>query len=168
MAGKLQQTVVTRPWEMLGINFMGPFPRSTSGNVYLVVFVDYYTHWVKLYPLRKATAETVSRVLTQEILTRWGVPDFILSDQGSQFVSAVFKATCATWNLRQKLTSAYHPQTNLTERINRTLKTMIASYVDNNHKHWDRHLVDFRFALNSAVHDTTGVSPAELNLGRPL
>lgn len=96
-----------------------------------------------------------------------GGPQLYLSDQGSQFVSAVFKATCAIWNLCQKLMSAYHTQTNLFERINRTLKTMLASYVDHNHKHWDRHLVDFRFVLNSAVHDTTGIIPAELNLGRP-
>ena len=167
VAGKLQQTVVEHPWEMIGVDFMGPFPRSTKGNVYLAVFVDYFTRWVELYPLRKATAETVSRVLTEEILTRWGVPHFILSDQGSQFVSAVFRETCAKWNLRQKLTTAYHPQTNLTERVNRTLKTMIASYVTN-HKHWDKHLPAFRFALNSAVHESTGVTPAELNLGRTL
>lgn len=54
---------------------MGPFPQRFGGNVYLVVFVDYYTCWVELYPLRKAMADTVSKVLTHEILTRWGVPD---------------------------------------------------------------------------------------------
>lgn len=104
------------------MDFMGPFPCSSKGHVYLLVFVDYYTHWVELFPLRKATAETVARILTEEILTRLGVPDYILSDQGAQFVSSVFKATCDTWNLRQKLPLAYHLQTNLTERINRTSK----------------------------------------------
>ena len=66
------------------------------------------------------------------------------------------------------MTTAYHPQTNLTERVNRTLKPMIASYVDNNHKQWDKHLPNFRFALNSSIHESTGVTPAELNLGRTL
>ena len=45
---------------------------------------------------------------------------------------------------------------------------MIASYVADNHKHWDQHLANFRFAINSAVQETTGVTPAELNLGRTL
>lgn len=41
---------------------------------------------------------------------------------------------------------------------------MVASYVGDNHKHWDKYLPEFRFALNSAVHEFTGVTPAELNL----
>ena len=168
VAGMLQQTIVNRPWEMLGVDLMGPFPRSTAGNLYLLVFVDYYSRWVELFPLKKATAEVVSKFFTQEILTRWGVPDFLLSDQGSQFVSAVFSATCKSWGVGHKMTTAYHPQTNLTERINRTLKVMIASYVGDNHKAWDKVLPDFRFAINSAVHESTGVTPADLNLGRSL
>uniref|UniRef100_A0A671TWU2 Gypsy retrotransposon integrase-like protein 1 n=1 Tax=Sparus aurata TaxID=8175 RepID=A0A671TWU2_SPAAU len=168
LSGKLQQTVVQRPWEMLGMDLMGPFPRSSKQNVYLLVFVDYYSKWVELFPLRKATAETISQVLVKDILTRWGLPDFILSDRGSQFVSSVFETVCRTWNVGHKLTSAYHPQTNLTERVNRTLKTMVASYVGNQHKHWDKYLAEFRFAINSAVQESTGVSPAELNLSRSL
>lgn len=166
--GKLEQTIVSRPWEMLGVDLMGPLPRSSASNVHLVVFVDYYSRWVELFPLRTATAETVSRVLIKEILTRWGVPDYILSDRGSQFVSDLFQNVCRQWGLPHKMTTAYHPQTNMTERVNRTLKTMISSYVGNNHKHWDKHLHDFRFALNTAVSESTGVTPAEVNLNRPL
>lgn len=147
---------------------MDPLPRSSNGNVHLVIFVDYYTRWVEIFPLHKATAETVSRILVREILTRWGVPNFILSDQGSQFVSAVFEETCRRWNVQRKKTSPYHPQTNLTERINRNLKTMIASCVEESHKSWDKYLPEFLFALNSAVQESTGVTPAELNLGRLL
>lgn len=58
--GKLQQTAVEQPWEMLGVDLMGPFPRSSSGNVHLLVFVDYLSRWFELFPLRKATAEVVS------------------------------------------------------------------------------------------------------------
>ena len=143
-------------------------PKSSKQNEYLLVFVDYYSKWVELFGLRQATAKSVSNILTREILTRWGVPDFILSDRGSQFVSDLFEETCQRWNLKHKLTTAYHPQTNLTERVNRTLKTMIASYVGSQHKHWDQHLHEFRFALNSAVQESIGVTPAELNLSRPL
>ena len=168
LSGKLQQTEVHRPWEMLGVDLMGPFPPSTSRNLYLLVFVDYYSKWVELFPLKKATAESISQILTKEILTRWGVPNYILSDRGAQFVSSIFDSTLKTWKVTHKLTSAYHPQTNLTERVNRTLKTMIAAYVGSNHKHWDKHLPEFRFAINSAVQESTGVTPAELNLNRPL
>lgn len=125
VAGKLQQTIVHHPWEMAGVDLMGPIPRSSKRNVYLLIFVDYYSRWTELFPLRKATAETVLKILIQDILTRWGVPNYIVLDQGPQFVANVFEETCREWNLKHKMTTAYHPQTNLTERINRTLKTMI-------------------------------------------
>lgn len=166
--GKLQQTVVTKPNEMIGVDIMGPFPRSSDRNEYLLVFVDYYTRWVELFPIRTATALVIARILRKEILTRWGVPDFILSDRGSQFVSSVFRELCNKWTIIHKLTTAYHPQTNMTERVNRNLKCMISSYVGDNHCKWDLYLPEFRFALNSSVHETTSLTPAELHIGRKL
>ncbi len=56
----------------------------------------------------------------------------------------------------------------MTERVNRTLKCMMASYVEENHKKWDVYLPEFRFALNSAVQETIGLTPAELHIGRKL
>lgn len=75
---------------------------------------------------------------------------------------------CQTWNVGHKLTSTYHPQTNLTERVNCTLKTMVAFYAGNQHKHWDKYLAEFWFAINLAAQESTGVSPAELNLSCSL
>lgn len=167
-AGKMQKIVSNRPNQMLGVDIMGPLPRSSNQNEYLLVFVDYFTRWVELFPMRVATAKTVATLFRKEILTRWGVPDFLVSDRGTQFVSAVFKELCESWNVTPKLTTAYHPQTNMTERINRTLKSMMAAYVNENHKRWDQYLPEFRFAINSAVQETTGMSPAELQLGRKL
>ncbi len=147
---------------------MGPLPRSTHQHEYILVFVDYFSRWVELFPIRKATALTVASLLRKEILTRWGVPDLILSDQGTQCVSAVFKEICTEWKLIQKTTTAYHPQTNMTKGVNRTLKQMIAAYVEDNHKKLDQYLPELRFPINSAVQETIGMSPAELHLGRKL
>lgn len=47
---------------------------------------------------------------------------------------------CESWGVVQKLATAYHPQTNLTERVNKVLKTMIASYVGKHHQDWDKWL----------------------------
>lgn len=167
-AGKMQQTAVKGPNEMLGIDLMGPLPRSSERNEYLLVVVDYFTRWVEFTPLRTATATTIARFLRKDIFTRWGIPSYILSDRGPQFVSSIFRELCNKWCVRPKLTTAYHPQTNMTERVNRTLKTMIASYLDDNHGKWDQYLPEFRFAINSAVQETTDVTPAELQIGRKL
>lgn len=46
----------------MGVDIMGPLPRSTNQNEYLLVFVDYFTCWVELFPIRTATAKTVATV----------------------------------------------------------------------------------------------------------
>lgn len=83
-------------------------------------------------------------------------------------MSEVFRELCEQWTVTPKLTTAYYPQTNMTERVNRTLKNMITSYVNDNHAKWDQYLPEFRFAINSAVQETTRVTPAELHIGQKL
>ncbi len=167
-AGGLQSVPIVEPGYMLGMDIMGPFPRSTHQNQYLLVVVDYFSKWVEVFPMRSAKSTSIVRILIEEIFTRWGTPAFIVSDRGTQFTSNLLDHLCKQWQVTQKLTTAYHPQSNLTERINRNLKTMIASYVENNHRTWDQWICKFRFALNTAWHESTGFSPAEIALGRQL
>ena len=71
------------PGYMLGMDFMGPLPRSKKGNLYLLVVVDYYTRWVELFPMRDSKTPRLCQLLRDEILTRWGVPKYIVSDRKS-------------------------------------------------------------------------------------
>ncbi|MGH0119484.1 UNVERIFIED_CONTAM: hypothetical protein FKN15_076708 [Acipenser sinensis] len=167
-AGFLQSTTVEEPGYMLGIDVMGPFPRSKKGNTCLVVIVDYYTKWVEVFPLHDGKTHRIVQLLTQEIFTRWGTPKYLVSDRGAQFTCGVLIEVCKKWGVTRKLTTSYHPQSNLTERVNRTLKPMIASFVGQNQQLWDQWLPEFRFAINSAKQETTGFTPAELMLGRVL
>lgn len=167
-AGQLQTTEVKQPGEMIGVDFMGPFPLSKARNSVLMVVVDYGSKWVELFALRDAKTPKVCQILKNEIFTSWGVPAYLVSDRGPQFTSQLMSSLCESWGVAQKLTTAYHPQTNLTERVNRTLKTMIASFVGDHHQDWDRWLPEFRLAINTAVHETTGVTPAMLALGREV
>uniref|UniRef100_A0A3P9JM97 Integrase catalytic domain-containing protein n=1 Tax=Oryzias latipes TaxID=8090 RepID=A0A3P9JM97_ORYLA len=153
---------------MLGIDIMGPFPRSKKSNTVLVVVVDYYTKWVEMFPLKDAKTPRLIRILREEIFTRWGVPKYLVSDRGPQFTSHLIKELCNSWGVIPKLTTSYHPQTNLTERFNRTIKTMIASFVGQDHNTWDQWIPEFRFAINTAQQETTGKTPAELALGRTI
>ncbi|KAI2644984.1 Retrovirus-related Pol polyprotein from transposon 17.6 [Labeo rohita] len=88
--------------------------------------------------------------------------------KGPQFTSSILSDLCKTWGCVQRLTTSYHPQANLTERINRTVKTMIAAYVGQQHQTWDQWLPEFHYAINKAQHESTGKTPAELMLGRQV
>lgn len=168
LSGYLQSTPIVEPGYMMGIDLMGPFPRSVKQNEYLLVIVDYCSKWVEMFPLRSAKTPQIARILVEDIFTRMGMPAYLVSDRGAQFTSQLLGQVCKQWGVIQKLTTAYHPQTNLTERVNRNLKTMIASYVGDHHKLWDRWIAEFRFAINTAYHESTGFTPAEVALGRKL
>src|SRR5204862_68239 len=70
--------------------------------------------------------------------------------------------------IRFMTTAPYSPQGNPVERANRVVKTMISQFVKENHRSWDLWLSEFQFAINTAVHDSTGYTPAILSLGREL
>lgn len=156
------------PWYTVCADLIGPFPRSTKGYRFALVLQDTFTKWIEVAPLRNATAREVKDKFQDLILFRYGSPGVILTDNGSQFTSKLFGKITDEWKIRQVFTAPYSPQSNPTERSNRVLKTMIRQFISENHKHWDRHLNEFRLAINSAVHDSTGYSPALLNFGREL
>lgn len=166
--GFLQPVVALFPCEFAGVDFVGPLPRSSRGNEYILVFVDYFTKWVEICPVREATAQVAADKFLSEVFARHGVPKYLVSDRGVQFVSAVFDLVVRAMGTTHRLTTAYHPQSNQTERVNRTMKTAIRSYVGSKHRDWDHHLGLISFALRTAPHQSTGDSPAFLLYGRDL
>ena len=75
---------------------------------------------------------------------------------------------CTSLGIGRKLTANYHPQTNMTERVNRTLKAQIAIYAQQHPHLWDKEIQKFAFAIRTSVNETTGDTPAYLNFGRDL
>ncbi|GFX15006.1 uncharacterized protein TNCV_4897741 [Trichonephila clavipes] len=77
-------------------------------------------------------------------------------DNCPQFISDVFERLSHRLDIKHIKTVTYRPQSNLTERVNRTLVQMIACFVEENHDNWDQFLHEFSFALRSAINGTTG------------
>jgi hypothetical protein len=155
------------PWQMISVDLIGPLPTSTKGYSYLLVIVDWFTKYVVLFPLRKATSSKVTECIENGIFLVYGVPQFILVDNGKQFVGNEFVKTCENYKV-QKIwfTAKYHPQSNPVERYNRTVGTAIRSYVKGAHKKWDAEVAKIGYAIRTAVNEVTGFSPAFLNFGR--
>jgi len=103
------------------------------------------------------------------MFTRVGVPKEILSDQGSQFLSAVMKETCRLLSLKQLVTTPYHPICNgLIEKFNGTLKSMLRHMCAEKPKDWDRYVAPLLFAYREVRQDSLGYSPFELLYGRTV
>ena len=157
-------------FQTLHMDFIGPLPASSGGrnNKYVLVVVDELSKWPEFFPMRSATAKKVANCLEDQVFCRFGAPKTIVTDNGSQFISKTLKNLCKEWNISHKFISTYHPQANMSERTNRTLKALISSYLEESQREWDLHLQKFALALRSSVSESTKVSPALLNLGREI
>ncbi|CAL8129503.1 unnamed protein product [Orchesella dallaii] len=161
-AGLMGTKPITSPWHTIYVDLMGPYtPSSPNRFSYVLVAVDGFTKFVELHPLRDATAKSIANVLEKELFCRYGVPRIIVTDNATSFRSEIFGTLCKTWGIRHSFSSPYHPQTNLSERVNRVVKPMIRCYLDDSkHSKWSEKLSLFQLAINTSKHDSTGFAPA--------
>ena len=159
--------VANRPFEKVTWDIMGPLPTSSRGNAYILIVTDVFTKWVEAFPLRNTIATTLARVLVDEVICRYGVPDSIHSDQGANFGSEVLQAVCCLLGMNRTRTTAYHPMGNgQVERFNRTVEAMLSKMVKENQRDWDSQLPKALFAYRTAIQESTGFTPYHLNFGR--
>jgi transposase InsO family protein len=164
----MQLHLVDEPWHTIGIDIMGPFPTTARQKRFLLVVVDYFTRWIELFPIHSTTSVDMANIMMNEIFSRYGLPKYIVSDNGPQFVSNLFQKFCETFGIKQNLTANYHPQSNMTERVNRTLKPLIAIYAQQQPQSWDKEIQKLAFAIRTTINETTGDTPAFMMFGRDL
>lgn len=165
----LKTYLVGAPMERIGVDILGPLPKSEEGNRYLLVCMDYFTKWPEVYPIPNQEAETIAKVLVEEFVCRFGVPLQIHSDQGRNFCSNVFAEMCTLLGIKKTQTTPYHPQSDgMVERYNRTLVAQLSMFVEIHQRDWDKHIPYLLMAYRTAVHESTKVTPAKLMLGREI
>ena len=98
-------------FDVWGIDFLGPFP-SLYGNIYILVAVDYVFKWVEVETYPKTEAKVVMRFLHKHVFTRFGTPRAIISDEGSHFVNKWLKWLLDKYDVKHKIATVYHPQSN--------------------------------------------------------
>lgn len=160
------QVFVERPWQRLYIDLLGPYPRSKSGNTTLLIVLDHFSKFVLLKPIRKATAAEIVGFLEKEVFHVYGVPETIWSDNGVQFVSRDFQSLLGRYGVSHIRTASHSPQSNASERVNRSILAAIRSYITDNQQNWDAEISSISSALRNNVHESTGYSPHYLVFGQ--
>jgi transposase InsO family protein len=160
---------ISFPFQMISTDLCGPLPRSKGGNQFILVIVDWFTKYVLVKAIPKATSKAIVNFMENEVFLKFGVPQIIVCDNGSQYISKEFRNFAERYGVQQiKYNARYHPQHNHTERINRIIITAISSYIHENHRVWDENIHKVTHAINTAQHEVTGYSPAFLNLARNI
>ena len=155
------------PFKRVAIDPIGPVsPLSEAGHRYILTLVDYATRYREAVPLKNIDTETVAEALV-DIFSRLGIPEEILSDLGTQFVSDCMKEVARLLSIKELTTTHYHVMCNgMTEKFNETLKTTLKRLCSEQPRLWHRYINPLLVAYREVAQEYTGFYPFELLYGR--
>ena len=146
--------------ERVHLDILGPFPKSNSGNVYILMLVD---------QLPDNNAETIAKTMVEWFIARFGCWLQIHMDQGRNFSGNLFTQVCQLLQIVKTRTTPYHPASNAqVERFNKTLLQIICAYLKGNQRTWDKNLQLLAGAIRASVNRTTGFTANRMMLGREV
>lgn len=165
----LGSMLVGAPMDRLSTDILGPLPRTPRNMRYILVVNDHFTKWVEIFPVPDQTAVTCAQVIVNEVIARFGCPYSLHSDQGRNYESLLFSDLCKLLEIRKTRTSPANPRCNgMTERFNRTLITMIKSYLKGQQTDWDLNLGCLAAAYRASPHESSHLTPNMMMLGREV
>ena len=110
------------PFAQWGLDIVGPFPKAVRNKKYLLVNTDYFTKCVEAEPLTNIRDVDVKRFDWKNIVTRFGVPHALISDNGLQFDSKTFRSYCSELGITNRYSTPAYPQGNgQVEAVNKVI-----------------------------------------------
>jgi len=155
-------------WDEVTLDYITGLPCTDKGHDAILVFCDRLTKMVKFAPCKKTDgAAHAARLFKDYVFANYGMPSALYSDRDSRFTSQFWKELLKQLGVKQKMSSAFHPQTDgQTERANRVLEEYLRHYVNPRQDDWDGWLPLAEFAYNNSVHEATGHTPFFMNYAR--
>jgi len=143
-AQALQPILISWPFAVWGLDIVGKIPKSVGGHEYLFVAIDKFTKWVEVMPVPRQTAQAAIKFV-EGIVYHFGVPNRIITDNGSQFTSRSFLNFCEELGIKVCFASVSYPRCNgQVERANaevlKGLKTKAFDKLEDKGKNWIEHL----------------------------
>ena len=158
-------TVVERPFARVGLDIIGLLTETEQGNKFIFVLIDYLTKWIEAKASRTIDTSDVI-IFLQEVFSRHGVPEVIITDNERQFIADVTKATIDLYGSYVRFISPRHPEANgQVENANREI-VKILRHTCERQKEWDNSLSATLWALRTSKSSVTGFSSFELLYGR--
>eukprot|EP00969_Alexandrium_andersonii_P159353 7040487-Alexandrium_andersonii.AAC.2 len=158
------------PMDRISIDSIGPLPEATGGYQHIMVVIDNFTRFVELYPCITLEAEeAVRHIITH--CGRFGTPNQILSDGGTQFDNDKMKKICELLSTQHIVTMPYSKQENaIVERANKEVLRHLRAYIYESRalESWYSCLPMVQRIINSTIHAQIGASPAQLLFGNAV
>jgi hypothetical protein len=165
---RLKSIPICNLFYKVAMDTAGPQPKTKAGNKYILVAIDHYSKWCEAKAMADHGAKTAARFLEDELICRYGVPGFVLTDNGGEW-SAKFEDMCKDYSIQHQRTAPQWPQCNgMAERMIKTIKHGITVLAMNpaNVDCWDEHLAKVLFGYRCGVQVSTKFSPFMVLTGR--
>nr|CAE03541.2 OSJNBa0060D06.7 [Oryza sativa Japonica Group]CAE04515.1 OSJNBb0059K02.25 [Oryza sativa Japonica Group] len=168
-AQALQIIPLSWPFAVWGLDILGPFKRAPGGFEYLYVAIDKFTKWPEAYPVVKIDKHSALKFI-KGITARFGVPNRIITDNGTQFTSELFGDYCEDMGIKLCFASPAHPRSNgQVERANaeilKGLKTKTFNILKKHGDSWIEELPAVLWANRTTPSRATGETPFFLVYG---
>jgi transposase InsO family protein len=159
-AHALQTIPVTWPFTVWGLDIVGPLQKAPGGYTHLLVAIDKFSKWVEVRPIMNLKVEQAVMFFI-DIIYRFGVPNSIITDNGSQFTGRKFLEFCDKFHIRVDWAAVAHPQTNSqVERANgmilQGLKPRIFDRLNKSGRKWLQELPAVVWSLRTTPSRATG------------
>ncbi|KAI7950664.1 hypothetical protein MJO29_009338 [Puccinia striiformis f. sp. tritici] len=153
-------SVPSRPWSIIAMDFIVKLPSSGGFDSILVV-VDHFSKGAHLIPAKETwDAEEFAFAFLDRVIRLHGLPDKIISDRGSTFLSKLWKEVQRLLRIKPAPSTAWHPRTDgQTERANQTIETFLRHFVSDRQDDWYHLLPIAELVFNNSVSASTGFSP---------
>ena len=157
-------------WRHIGLDFVVELPQSLDANQrackHVMVIIDRLSKGLELVPLTSLKTSEVIEQFVDRFIRHHGVPDSIVSDRGAQFTSSMWQGLCQSLGIKQRISTAYHPQTDgATERANAVIKDYIRKFSSVTKDDWATLLATAQLAINNRPAASTGIAPFMLTHG---
>jgi hypothetical protein len=170
LAAMMHPIIKSWPFRGWGLNFIGQIhPPSSKGHRFVLVATDYFTKWTEVVPLKNMMHKGVIEFITEHIIHRFGIPQTLMTDQGTSFVSGQVREFIEFYKIKLLNSSPYYAQVNSqAESSNKTLIKLIKKKIEDNLRRWHEVLSEALWTHCISRHCATKVTPFELVYGQEV
>ena len=148
------------------MDIVGALPRASGQRKYLLILTDYFTKWVEAEAFAEIKDVDVEGFIWRNIICRFGVPQEIVTDNGSQFISNNFRKFCKNWNIELSFSTPRYPQGNgQAEATNKTIVQNLKKKLESRKGRWADELHGVLWAYRTTPRRANGESPFSLTFG---
>ena len=159
---------ISSPWPFTqwGIDIVRPLPTAPAQKKLLLVATDYFSKWIEAKAFSSIKDRDVTQFIWKNIVCQFGIPRSIVSDNGPQFDSRVYRNLCQKLKIKNLYSTPRYPQSNcLAKASNKTLLIALKKRLDSAKGKWVNELPGVLWAYRTISRKSTDISPFSITYG---